>query len=162
MKKYLHLLVLVFVFVSIGIFFVACENGTINKFEDNFVFMDSTLDNDFYKKIVSNTVDKINLNAQISVNKGYEFQISTNENCNDFIIANDVSLQYGNNYFYVLVNNDMQSVIHKICIRRKPIYTVTFNTLSDFAIDNQEIEEGGIALLPQNPQKEGYTFKCNI
>ena len=89
----------------------------------------------------SNNVDKINLNEQILVNQGYEFKISKNENCNDFIIANDVSLQHGNNYFYEvleieilkptevseMINNDFDLTLYTCTSDSKNRVTVRCN-----------------------------------
>lgn len=70
-----------------------------------------------------------------------------------------VSLEVGDNTFYVLENTSNQETLYTVTIRRKPIYTVRFTNSYDHAVcSSQKIEEDGTLAKPNDPTKNGYDF----
>ena len=71
-----------------------------------------------------------------------------------------MELQDTNNKYYVKVidNDNKQSNIYEVVVRRRPIYVVTFVVFGGFACSPQMVEEGDYATAPTS-SKVGYTFK---
>ena len=68
-----------------------------------------------------------------------------------------VPINVGDNVFYITetVGNDI--TLYTVTIRRRPVYTVTFNTNCSTVVENQLVEEDFFAIEP-NLEKIGYTF----
>ena len=68
-----------------------------------------------------------------------------------------VSINVGDNVFYITetVGNDI--TLYTVTIRRRPVYTVTFNTNCSTVVENQLVEEDSFAIEPKL-EKIGYTF----
>jgi hypothetical protein len=86
-----------------------------------------------------------------------EWELSTGvigENRN--IVENKIAtLEIGDNFYYVLVGAETYS----FQIRRRAIFTVTFDTNGGTVVPNQQVEEGQSAIFPgTNPQRDGYEF----
>ena len=70
-----------------------------------------------------------------------------------------VPLNPGDNAFllHVTAENNTTTTKYTVTIRRRPLYTLTFNTDGGTPIDPLTVEEGSIAEVP-NPTRTGYTF----
>ena len=68
-----------------------------------------------------------------------------------------VLINVGDNVFYITetVGNDI--TLYTVTIRRRPVYTVTFNTNCSTVVENQLVEEDFFAIEPKL-EKIGYTF----
>ena len=68
-----------------------------------------------------------------------------------------VPINVGDNVFYITetVGNDI--TLYTVTIRRRPVYTVTFNTNCSTVVENQLVEEDFFAIEPKL-EKIGYTF----
>lgn len=76
------------------------------------------------------------------------------------IKSKTVLLNVGDNTFYVLIeNNSGKKRVYSATVRRRPMFTVQFNTLGGTVVASQTIEENGFAIRPSIiPTKSGYTF----
>lgn len=76
------------------------------------------------------------------------------------INSKTVSLNVGDNTFYVLIENKSgQKKVYSAIVRRRPMYTVNFDTKGGTSIQSQMIEENQVAIKPTIiPTKTGYTF----
>lgn len=76
------------------------------------------------------------------------------------INSKTVSLNVGDNTFYVLIENKSgQKKVYSAIVRRRPMYTVNFDTKGGTSIQSQLIEENQVAIKPTIiPTKTGYTF----
>ena len=108
---------------------------------------------------VNNSNENFSFNGKISVPFRNTWKLYSDINATNEITSNVVELQEGDNTFYLLVissNNDKK--LYTVTIRRKPMYTVTFDTDGGTVVEQQIIEEGSLACLPNQPTKTGYTF----
>ena len=98
---------------------------------------------------------------RVTVSEGATWQICTDTFGMNPVITRTVPLTAGNNTYYLFViSGDGQTVnSYTITIRRKPMYTVLFNTTGGTAVDSQQVEEGNLATRPTAvPDRTGYTF----
>lgn len=73
-------------------------------------------------------------------------------------ISDSVNLAEGDNEFYVTVSFAEESTQYTVKIRRRPIFTVSFNTNGGSAVDEVTVEEGMTIVSPTAPTKAGYDF----
>lgn len=107
---------------------------------------------------VSNSTTVFSFNDEISVEKGTTYTISTDINGINLIPSKTVNLEIGDNIFYVLVSNEDELTLYTATVRRKPIYTVTFDTLGGTEVEAQQVEEDAFATAPTT-EKNGCTFE---
>ena len=170
MKK-LKLILSICLMLCVGILLSACDGkaGDKDREDDKSInpltgtevsfaaFTQVTYDT-YSIKLTSPTA-YIDLGDRVKVADGAAWVLTTDIQGNNVINSNVAVLTPGDNTYYVLVtavNNSKKLYI--LQIRRKLIYTVTFNSNGGTEITNQEIEEDSFALRPLPPKKEGYTF----
>lgn len=107
---------------------------------------------------VSNSKTVFSFYDEISVEKGTTYTISTDINGINVIPSKTVNLEIGDNIFYVLVSNEDELTLYTATVRRKPIYTVTFDTLGGTEVEAQQVEEDAFATAPTT-EKNGCTFE---
>lgn len=107
---------------------------------------------------VSNATTVFSFNDEISVGKGTTYTISTDINGINVIPSKTVNLEIGDNIFYVLVSNEDELTLYTATVRRKPIYTVTFDTLGGTEVEAQQVEEDAFATA-LTTEKNGCTFE---
>ena len=107
---------------------------------------------------VSNSTTVFSFNDEISVEKGTTYTISTDINGINVIPSKTVTLEIGDNVFYILVSNEDELTLYTATVRRKPIYTVTFDTLGGTEVEAQQVEEDDFATAPI-AEKNGCTFE---
>lgn len=107
---------------------------------------------------VSNSTTVFSFYDEISVEKGTTYTISTDINGINVIPSKTVNLEIGDNIFYVLVSNEDVLTLYTATVRRKPIYTVTFDTLGGTEVEAQQVEEDAFATAPTT-EKNGCTFE---
>ena len=75
------------------------------------------------------------------------------------VATKTIPLQEGDNVVYITEQLDGNpKAVYEVTIRRREIYTVTFNPQGGTAVERQEIEEDSFAVQPASPTKKGYTF----
>lgn len=149
------ILIICLLFVSL---FTLTLTGCGNK-GDGFAFKDAELKQDVYSVIVSNNTEEYSLLNKIGVNDGYTWSVAKDEYGLTTFTTKIVPLVAGDNNFYIIVMDKKEnSSIYKICIRRKPVYKIVFDTNGGNYIANQEVEEGFLATEPSSPVKTGYDF----
>lgn len=74
------------------------------------------------------------------------------------VATKTIPLNIGDNIVYIIEMLDGEpQAIYEVTIRRKPLYTVNFNTNGGLSVNNQTIEEDCFANEPYTT-KTGYTF----
>lgn len=144
-----------FMFVSIiCLIFTGCSNKG-----DEFVFTEAEFKNEIYSVVVANNIEEYSLLDKISVNKNYKWSVAKDEYGLTTFTTKIVPLSVGDNNFYIIVlDKEENSTLYEICIRRKPLYNVFFDTKGGSSIEQQVIEEGSTIQTPENPTKEGFEF----
>ena len=75
------------------------------------------------------------------------------------VATKTIPLKEGDNVVYITEQlNGNPKAVYEATIRRREIYTVTFNSQGGTAVENQAIEEDSLAIQPASPTKKGYTF----
>ena len=75
------------------------------------------------------------------------------------VATKTIPLKEGDNVVYITEQlNGNPKAVYEVTIRRREIYTVTFNSQGGTTVENQAIEEDSFAIQPASPTKKGYTF----
>ena len=107
-------------------------------------------------KTVSNADTTFDFSAVAETDEN-EWELSTTEN--GAAIEPDVSLNQGDNIFYITVISGQKRSSYKVTVYRRRIYTVSLDTNGGTAFDPIEVEEGEKPDLEGLiPQKSGYVF----
>ena len=106
---------------------------------------------------VANAVTDYDFSDKFAVADGARFDVCTDKQCNNKIASKRTDLIAGDNVFYILVTNGNNVASYTLTLRRRPIYTVTFNTNGGTAVKTQQVEEGSFATAPTTTKK-GYEF----
>ncbi|MDD6994762.1 MAG: leucine-rich repeat protein [Candidatus Borkfalkiaceae bacterium] len=77
------------------------------------------------------------------------------------VATKTIALNVGDNTAYVIETIDGETVkVYTVTVRRRPVYTVSFETEGDTAVQSQWIEEDSCARVPETtPERLGYTFE---
>ena len=106
---------------------------------------------------VANAVTDYDFSDKFTVANGAKFDVCTDKQCNNKIASKRTDLIAGDNVFYILVTNGNDVASYTLTLRRRPIYTVTFNTNGGTAVNSQSIEEDAIIPEPVTT-RAGYAF----
>lgn len=106
---------------------------------------------------VSNVTTIFSFIDEISVADSATYTVSIDINGSQTIKTKTVNLAIGENTFYIFVENGKDIRLYTVSIRRRPIYTVTFDSKGGTAVEQQQVEEDGFAVEP-NTTRIGYDF----
>ena len=125
---------------------------------DKLTFKTLTLndDNTVYGK-VSNSQTTFSFLNEIEIVGKATFVVSTDIYGINQIPTKTVPLEIGDNTFYVTETIGNNIKLYTVTVRRRPFYTVTFNTNNGTFVGNQIIEEDSFATEPTTT-RVGYTF----
>lgn len=157
MKKQLFILLVSMLAVLCFLFgFASCGTGT----EDKISFNTLTVDGENVYGKVSNQTTAFSFNQEIVEHGNAEYSVYKEITCETLIASKTFSLQVGDNTVYVLQTVGKQLTLYTVTIRRRPIYTVSFNPNGGIitgGIENQTIEEDSFASMPITT-RTGYTL----
>ena len=129
------------------------------KLQSGIAFKTLAVDgNNAYGKI-PNAQTEFDFLTEIEKKGNVSFNVSKNLAGDDIIVSKTVEPAVGDNKYYILVyqNGELLSR-YNVTIRRRPIYTVTFNTDGGTAVVPQRIEEDSFVIEPIAPTRKGYNF----
>ena len=106
---------------------------------------------------VSNATSTFSFINEIAIADSAKCTVSTDINGLNVIPTKTVSLGIGDNTFYILVENGKDLGLYTVVIRRRPMYSVSFNVNGGTSVSSQTIEEDYLATEPTTERK-GYTF----
>ena len=106
---------------------------------------------------VSNATSTFSFINEIAIADSASYTVSTDINGSNVIRTKTVSLGIGDNTFYILVENGKDLGLYTVVIRRRPMYSVSFNVNGGTSVSSQTIEEDYLATEPTTERK-GYTF----
>lgn len=117
------------------------------------------VDENTYKISIANSKQYLNINEMVQVSGEISWTLHTDITATETIPSKVASpLVVGDNTFYVCVTSNNNIKLYTLQIRRRPIYIVSFNSMNDETIENQNIEENSKVQKPQDPFKLGYIF----
>ena len=132
------------------------DTGT--KLQSGIAFKSLNVDKDLnvYGK-VSNSQETFSFINEVEIKGNATFVVSTDIYGIQQIPTKTVPLEIGDNTFYITetVGNNIR--LFTVTVRRRPIYTVSFNTNGGTTVASQQVEEGSFAIEPTTT-KAGYTF----
>ena len=138
----------------------ACGKDEPKKEKDEIAFTTLLLNEDnAYTKEVSNDTTEFSFVDEIKRFGNANFVVSSDKYGSQTYLMKIVPLQIGDNEFYILesVNEEVVSV-YKVVVRRRPMYTVAFDTDGGTSVESQRVEENGFAVKPaQNPTWNDFT-----
>ena len=109
---------------------------------------------------VSNATETFSFLEDLTLASGADFVLAEDKDCLQTIQEKSVSLQIGDNTYYVLVTNGDAQKLYTVTLRRRPMCTVSFSTGCAAVFDDQIVEEGGLATKPTSESitRKGYTL----
>jgi len=117
-----------------------------------------TLTEDTLKVTLSNATETFSFLNDITVADGASYVVARDIGCEQTIASKTVSLEAGDNVYYILVTNGNEQKLYTATVRRRPMYTVSFNTNGGTAVASQTVEEGSYLTAPQEPTRIGVIF----
>ena len=111
-----------------------------------------------YSMKVSNSTASVPLDTLVTVNSRSSWTLSSDIYGNQTIASKTATLAVGDNTYYVLVTAENGATqLYTLKIRRRPVYSVIFDTSGGTAVENQKVEEDSLAETPTT-FKTGYSF----
>ena len=107
--------------------------------------------------VFSNATVVFSFLNDINVAKDANYVVARDIYCESVINSKTVTLEEGDNTFYLLVTNGDSMKLYTATLRRRPMYTVRFNANGGTSISTQYVEEGYLAEEPSTT-RIGYTF----
>ena len=108
---------------------------------------------------VKNSVNEFNFKEEVITGENSSYYVSLDKYGSNLILTKVAPLEIGDNTFYILasVNGEIVDTF-VVTIRRRPIYTVVFDSNGATFVNRLQIEEGSFVPEPTAPEKTGYTF----
>ena len=116
-----------------------------------------TLNGDQISASLSNTTETFSFLNDLTVAENASYILAKDIGCEQTIASKTVTLEIGNNTYYVLVTNGNAQKLYTVTVRRRPMYTVSFTTNGGTSVSSQTVEEGSLATEPTTT-RAGYTF----
>ena len=111
-----------------------------------------------YSMKVSNSTASVSLGALVTINSRSSWTLSSDIYGNQTIASKTATLAVGDNTYYVLVTAENGATqLYTLKIRRRPVYSVIFDTNGGTSVENQKVEEDSLAEAPTTT-KTGYSF----
>ncbi len=108
---------------------------------------------------VSNATETFSFSDEILAKGGANYAIAFDAQGAQMAETETVPLAIGDNKIYVFeIFNEKTTKVYTVTLRRRPTYTVDFETGFAETIDTQTIEEGAFAMKPAALEREGYRF----
>ena len=134
------------------------DTGSI--LEDKLVFKTLSVDGtDVYGKF-SNAIEVFSFTDEIISIGNAKYIVALDEYGMQTVATKTISLTPGDNTVYILeMLNDEVTQIYTVTLRRRLLYTVSFNTKASITVKSQTVEEDSYATQPDDiPKKPAYTF----
>lgn len=113
-------------------------------------------DDNVFCKVVDNETKSMSFSDIVEADPSAEWVLTSDIGGKDVIPSKMVSLSEGDNKFYVMVTDaDDKVSVYEINVRRKFMYTVTFDTDGGEEVEPQKVQEGDYVLIPETAKK-GY------
>ena len=116
-----------------------------------------TVEDDRLSGSCSHGTESFSFMNDILVASNASYIVAYDERFRNVIHDKVVSLDVGDNVFYILVTEGSSSRSYTVTIRRLPTYTVSFAAAGGTAVRSQTVEEGSLATEPVT-LRTGYTF----
>ena len=133
------------------------DSGNLQGTDASFAYFDAT-DVGAYSIKVSNATESLPMGEFVAVAPGASWVLSSDSAGSNVIEDKTAALEVGDNTFYAVVTSaEGQVRAYTLNIRRRAIYTVTFNEAGGLVCAAQQVEEDSYAVEPET-ERLGYTF----
>lgn len=131
-----------------------------SKLESKLSFRTLSVNGDKAYGKVSNDTESFSFIKEIKTAGLMKYVVSLDIYGSQQVATKTIPLHDGDNVVYIIEMLDGEpQAIYEVTIRRKPLYTVNFNTNGGTKISDQQVEEGFCATMPSGaPERNGYTF----
>ena len=131
-----------------------------SKLESKLSFRTLSVNGDKVYGKVSNDTESFSFIKEIKTAGLMKFVVSLDIYGSQQVATKTIPLHEGDNVVYIIEMLDGEpQAIYEVTIRRKPLYTVNFNTNGGTKISDQQVEEGFCTTMPSGaPERNGYTF----
>ena len=109
---------------------------------------------------VSNATTTFSFLKEIEEHGNATYQVYKEITCETLLASKSISLNVGDNTVYILQTVGKDLKLYTVTVRRRPIYTVSFDTDGGTAVQSQQVEEDSFAAEPTT-RRTGYTFRWN-
>ncbi len=106
----------------------------------------------------SNSTEVFSFVDAITVADGASYTVTSDLSGNNEIPSKTVNLTVGDNTYYIIVKNGSEQKLYTFNIRRKPMYTVSFDTNGGEGVGSLTVTEGA-TINEQQTSKTGYTYE---
>ena len=161
-NKILTVLVILLIFCTLFLCLTACDEkdkGKLQGTEISSIFYE--IDGDDLSTTVDSSQNNLDFSQTINVAEGATYKLYRDESCLDLVLGYDLSLENGNNIYYLVVSNDnFADKVYKISIYKRSSYRVYFISYADATFNySVEIEENKKVEEPtEEPSRIGATF----
>ena len=109
---------------------------------------------------VSNTTETFSFLEEVSAYGLSKFIVALDIYGAQQVVTKTIALNVGDNTAYVIETIDGEAVkVYTVTVRRRPVYTVSFDSNGGTAVQSQQVEEDSCARVPEKtPERLGYTF----
>ena len=164
LKKYLFLLILLLLALSA---LAGCSMVTVDGDKTDEAISDKaeivsaegfTVNGTALSLTVPNATTSLSFAGKITVSEGATWQLraaGSNKN-----IDKTVELSTGDNTFSIVVTSESRAntATYAVTVRRRPLYTVSFDSDGGSTVAAAQVEEGAAIPAPADPTKRGYAF----
>ena len=106
---------------------------------------------------VSNATTTFSFLKEIEEQGNATYQVYKEITCETLIASKSISLNVGDNTVYILQTVGKDLKLYTVTVRRRPMYTVSFNSNGGTTVQSQQVEEDSFATVPIT-RRAGYTF----
>ena len=133
---------------------------TVEVIKDTITFktMQVAADGETVYGKVSNATTTFSFLKEIEEHGNATYQVYKEITCETLIASKSISLNVGDNTVYVLQTVGKDLKLYTVTVRRRPMYTVSFNSNGGTTVQSQQVEEDHCATAPASPRRIGYTF----
>lgn len=164
--KILAILSVVFV-ILLSCCIVSCGNDGENYTQ--IITQNATYENGTYKITVEPSVTSYDITTIFSVQEEAHYELSRNENFAELMENGTITLEPGNNIFFVRVTDkNKNSTVYKFNVYQKKMITVTFDSNGGTVVEPVQVVEGTTIVPPESLKMghslvwEGYDFSQPI
>lgn len=168
MKKRLVNLIAAIVIIFCGLFALSsCDNkteagGGNEEVRQGLEYKTLNVDGTNVYGKVSNATETFSFLEEITANGASKFIVALDIYGAKQVASKTIPLSVGDNIAYIMETIDGETVkMYTVTVRRRPIYTVSFNSNGGTEVQPQQVEEDSFATEPAALEKGllGYTFE---
>ena len=134
-----------------------CDACLFEREEDQIIFKTLQVDGTSVYGKASNATASFSFLDEIALRGKATYRLCLDLAGTQTVEGTTVSLSVGDNVFYVIGTVEGNEITYTVTVRRRPTYTVSFDTGGGTRVDSLTVEEDALASVPET-SRLGYTF----